>query len=101
MAIVTEPNEYSVEGVVTSGEGTQRIIMTKTVDGSQVAYSEDSVECVVENAGGKKQRCVCVYVFSDGATNPENFGSIPSANGNYRLRLTVNNGVKTYSWVTE
>ena len=101
MSTVTEPNEYSVEGIISSGEMKQRVIMTNAVDGSQVSYSEDSVECVVENSGGKKQRCVCVYVFSDGTSNPENFGSVPTADGNYRLRLSVNNGTKTYSWVAE
>ena len=101
MTTITEPNEYSVEGAVTSGEGKQRVIMTQTVDGSQLTYSEDSVECVVENAGGKKQRCVCVYVFSDGSNNPENFANVPTSNGNYRIRLTINNGVATYSWVAE
>lgn len=101
MATITNPNEYSVEGIVTSGEGKQRVIMTQTIDGSQLSYSEDSVECIVENSGGEKQRCVCVYVFSDGANNPENFANVPTSNGNYRLRLTVNNGIKTYSWVAE
>lgn len=101
MSTVTEPNEYSVEGIIDSGDSKQRVIMTQTVDGSQVSYSENSVECVVENAGGKKQRCVCVYVFSDGASNPENFANVPTENGNYRLRLTINNGEKTYSWVAE
>ena len=101
MATITNPNEYSVEGIVTSGEEKQRVIMMQTVDGSQLSYSEDSVECIVENSDGEKQRCVCVYVFSDGANNPENFANVPTSNGNYRLRLTINNGVKTYSWVAE
>ena len=101
MSTITEPNEYNVEGIVTSGESKQRVVMTQTIDGSQLSYSEDSVECVVENSGGKKQRCVCVYVFSDGTNNPERFGSVPTDDGNYRLRLTISGGVATYSWVAE
>lgn len=76
MTVVSNPNEYSVEGLVDTGSGNQRVIMTQSVNGTQQAYSETSVECIVEDGSGNKQRCVCVNDFGGGGG-----GGVTSVNG--------------------
>lgn len=66
MAIVSEPNEYSVEGIVETEEGNRRVVFTQGINGTQQNYSEMSVECIVEDDGGHKQRCVAVKNFGGG-----------------------------------
>lgn len=77
MTVVSNPNEYSVEGLVDTGSGNQRVIMTQSVNGTQQAYSETSVECIVEDSSGNKQRCVCVNDFGGGGGG----GGVTSVNG--------------------
>lgn len=77
MTVVSNPNEYSVEGLVDTGSGNQRVIMTQSVNGTQQAYSETSVECIVEDSSGNKQRCVCVNDFGGGGGS----GGVTSVNG--------------------
>ena len=66
MAIVSEPNEYSVEGIVETDEGNRRVVFTQGINGTQQNYSEMSVECIVEDDSGHKQRCVAVKNFGGG-----------------------------------
>lgn len=66
MAIVSEPNEYSVEGIVETDEGNRRVVFTQGINGTQQNYSEMSVECIVEDDEGNKQRCVAVKNFGGG-----------------------------------
>lgn len=66
MAIVSEPNEYSVEGIVETDEGNRRVVFTQGINGTQQNYSEMSVECIVEDDSGNKQRCVAVKNFGGG-----------------------------------
>ena len=77
MTVVSNPNEYSVEGLVDTGSGNQRVIMTQSVEGTQQDYSETSVECIVEDSSGNKQRCVCVNNFGGGGGS----GGVTSVNG--------------------
>ena len=66
MAIVSEPNEYSVEGIVETDEGNRRVVFTQGINGTQQNYDEFSVECIVEDDEGHKQRCVAVKNFGGG-----------------------------------
>lgn len=77
MTVVSNPNEHSVEGLVDTGSGNQRVIMTQSVEGTQQDYSENSVECIVEDSSGNKQRCVCVNNFGGGGSS----GGVTSVNG--------------------
>ncbi|MBO7696944.1 MAG: hypothetical protein J6T10_30305 [Methanobrevibacter sp.] len=88
MTVVSNPNEYSVEGLVDTGSGNQRVIMTQSVEGTQQAYSETSVECIVEDSSGNKQRCVCVNNFGEGGGGSidynrvvEKISTMPSVDG--------------------
>ena len=114
MALISTPNEYSVEGLESTSGGNQRVVMTQNFSGTQQGYSEMSTECIVEDEQGHKQRCVCVKNFATDVTEGvESFngetGAItanvlpayPTTNGQYRIRATVNNGVTTLTWVAE
>lgn len=76
MSTITEPNEYSIEGVVGTDSGNQRVVMTNSFSGTQLTHSTDSVEIICEDGQGNKQRCVAVTHFSDADSNP-----IPSQTG--------------------
>ena len=70
MSIINTPTTDSVEGVVGTDSGNQRVVMVNPIVGTQSGYSTKSVECVVEDEGGNKQRCVCVTHFSDAESSP-------------------------------
>ena len=76
MSTITEPNEYSIEGIVGTDSGNQRVVMTSAFTGTQLIHTTDSVEVVCEDEQGNKQRCVAVTHFSDSESNP-----IPSQTG--------------------
>lgn len=104
MSIISTPNENSVEGIYETSSGKQRVVMTSSFSGTQTDYSESSVECIVQDGSGNKQRCVCVTNFSDAESSPISavrLGTLPQDDGNYRLRLTIASGVPTLSWVAE
>lgn len=89
MSLITAPNEYSIEGMVGTEGGNQRVVITQNFEGTPITYSETSVECIVEDAQGHKQRCVCVNNFEDSESSP-----IPALEGGKFLK---NNGV-TLLW---
>ena len=104
MSIVNTPTTDSVEGIVATTSGNQRVVMVNPVEGTQTGYSTESVECVVQDAGGHKQRCVCIVNFSDDGSSiisADRLGTLPTSDGNYRLRLTISSGTPTMSWVSE
>lgn len=76
MSIITEPNQYSIEGIVGTDKGNQRVVMTEGFSGTQLTHSTESVEVICEDGQGNKQRCVAVTHFSDSESSP-----IPSQSG--------------------
>ena len=76
MSTITEPNEYTIEGIVGTDSGNQRVVMTEEFSGTQLTHTTDSVEVVCEDGQGHKQRCVAVTHFSDSESSP-----IPSQTG--------------------
>ena len=76
MSTITEPTEYSIEGIVGTDAGNQRVVMTSDFSGTQLTHSTESVEVVCQDGQGNKQRCVAVTHFSDSESSP-----IPSQTG--------------------
>ena len=76
MSTITTPNEKSVEGIVGTDDGNQRVVMTTAFNGTQLTHSTKSVEVMCEDGQGNKQRCVAVTHFSDSESSP-----IPSQTG--------------------
>ena len=85
MSTITTPNEKSVEGMVGTDDGNQRVVMTTTFNGTQLTHSTESVEVMCEDGQGNKQRCVAVTHFSDSESSP-----IPSQVGNAGTFLKTN-----------
>lgn len=74
MSIISTPNKNSVEGMYETSSGKQRVVMTSSFSGTQTAYSESSVECIVQDGSGNKQRCVCVTPIDAGSSLPDQTG---------------------------
>ena len=70
MSTITEPSTTTVEGVVGTDSGNQRVVMTEAFNGTQLTHSTKSVEVICEDGSGNKQRCVAVTHFSDSESSP-------------------------------
>lgn len=96
MTLISTTNEYSIEGVVQNGDKKQTVVLTSNFEGTQQGYSEMSVEAIVEDLQGHKQRCVCIKNM-DNASLPEP----PEEDGTYTLKVETVSGKKVYTWVAE
>ena len=76
MSTITEPSTMTVEGVVGTDSGNQRVVMTNAFTGTQLSHSTKSVEVLCDDGSGNKQLCVAVTHFSDSESSP-----IPSQTG--------------------
>lgn len=76
MSTITEPSTTTVEGVVGTDSGNQRVVMTSAFTGTQLVHSTKSVEVLCDDGSGNKQLCVAVTHFSDSESSP-----IPSQTG--------------------
>lgn len=93
MALESEPNEYSVTGVVSTSEGNQEVVFTSEFSGTQQGYSEMSTECIVEDGSGNKQRCVCIKNMDNLSVPP-----MPTTAGTYQIEVKIENGKPVANW---
>lgn len=85
MSTITEPSTSTVEGVVGTDKGNQRVVMTNAFTGTQLVHSTKSVEVLCDDGSGNKQLCVAVTHFSDSESS-----SIPSQLGHGGQFLKTN-----------
>lgn len=95
MALISNPNEYNVTGVVSTPDGNQEVVLTSEFSGTQQGYSEMSTECIVEDSEGNKQRCICVKNMDNAELPP-----IPTTAGTYQIEVKIEDGKPVATWKT-